>query len=359
MMKNTSSSDDARNALKMSMSIYGSDASDTPSASSDAPNALKLPKSVSPGGSGSRGSDARYGYMISRYKDEFEELAMLGEGVFGKVFRCRNKLDEKEYAIKVIPFSSQEQEKILLEVKIHSKMCHPNVVTYHQAWIEDRPSVSPASSKGDSEGGSSSSNPTIDKTLYIVLELCIGTLENDVCRSMNSTWKTIYEVCNGLEHIHSKGVIHRDLTIQNIFVDQNKVVKIGDFGIARFCNKDGFVHLSENSGHGALTYGVQEMLADTPFAVKATDVYSLAVVAFNIFYGDADKSGVIEATKSFIKHRTFPTSWYVGSLSNILLDMISINPTDRPCLRNFKNLLEEHANKHPNKKRKCDCWLAA
>ncbi|CAO2827802.1 unnamed protein product [Amaranthus hypochondriacus] len=98
----------------MSLSMYGSDASDTPSASSDALNALKLPKSTSPGSNGSHGSGAHHGYIKSRYKDEFEELAMLGEGVFGKVFRCRNRLDEKEYAIKVIPFSSEEQEKIVL-----------------------------------------------------------------------------------------------------------------------------------------------------------------------------------------------------------------------------------------------------
>ncbi|XP_057526695.1 eIF-2-alpha kinase GCN2-like isoform X2 [Amaranthus tricolor] len=331
----------------MSLSMYGSDASDTPSASSDALNALKLPKSTSPGSNGSHGSDAHHGYIKSRYKSEFEELAMLGEGVFGKVFRCRNRLDEKEYAIKVIPFSSEEQEKIVLEVKILAKMCHPNVVTYHQAWIEDRLSASPPCS----EGSSSSSTPSIDKTLYIILELCFGTLESKESKDIknNNVWKTINEIYSGLEYIHNQGVIHRDLTLQNIFLDRAGVAKIGDFGIARFCDEDGRANLSENSGHGALKYGAQELTADIPYAVKATDIYALGVVIFQLLYRDGGDSDITEATKNFTKNKILPTSWTRPLLAETLFQMINDNPNFRPYLIDLKSLLHEE---HSNKKRK-------
>ncbi|CAO2827808.1 unnamed protein product, partial [Amaranthus hypochondriacus] len=338
-MVDANSSDDssnARKALKMSLSMYGSDASDTPSASSDALNALKLPKSTSPGSNGSHGSDAHHGYIKSRYKDEFEELAMLGEGVFGKVFRCRNRLDEKEYAIKVIPFSSEEQEKILLEVKILAKMCHPNVVTYHQAWIEDRHSASPPCL----DGSSSSSTPSIDKSLYIILELCFGTLENKSIR-IDDVWDTINEICSGLEYIHNQGVIHRDLTLQNIFLDQAGVAKIGDFGIARFCNEDGRANLSENSGQGALKYGAQELDSDIPYAVKATDIYALGAIIFQLLYREGVDSDDTEATKNFTKNKVLPIGWTRPELGDILLEMINANPNKRPYLKDLKSLLIE------------------
>ncbi|ORY38547.1 hypothetical protein BCR33DRAFT_425194 [Rhizoclosmatium globosum] len=115
----------------------------------------------------------------SRYKAEFEELSCLGKGGFGIVFRARNRLDGIEYAIKKVKLSctpvqfslfasapdtvssgsvkssftapssllsttpgsvSMHDARLLNEIKLFARLSqHPNVVSYHTAWIESEP----------------------------------------------------------------------------------------------------------------------------------------------------------------------------------------------------------------------------
>eukprot|EP00903_Cladosiphon_okamuranus_P016380 g15105.t1 len=76
-----------------------------------------------------------------RLRTEFVEGQKLGKGGFGTVFKCRNRLDGHDYAIKKIRLSSDPRwqpqlEKVLREVKIMSLLDHPNIVRYYQAWLE-------------------------------------------------------------------------------------------------------------------------------------------------------------------------------------------------------------------------------
>ena len=84
-------------------------------------------------------ASARGVTSASRYRQEFEELHILGEGGFGAVFLCRNRLDGQCYAIKKIrldPDNDLLNKKMLREVKTLSGLHHQSVVRYFQAWIE-------------------------------------------------------------------------------------------------------------------------------------------------------------------------------------------------------------------------------
>ncbi len=85
----------------------------------------------------------------SRYTSEFNEILALGRGGFGTVFRCRNVLDGREYAIKKIKITSplsvsgnatkhlsQKLHRVLREVKCLALLDHPNIVRYYTAWLE-------------------------------------------------------------------------------------------------------------------------------------------------------------------------------------------------------------------------------
>jgi serine/threonine protein kinase len=75
----------------------------------------------------------------SRYHTDFEERRMLGEGGFGEVWMCRNRLDDQKYAIKKIRLDPQNlalNKKMLREVKTLSGLHHQNVVRYFQVgWL--------------------------------------------------------------------------------------------------------------------------------------------------------------------------------------------------------------------------------
>lgn len=75
----------------------------------------------------------------SRYHREFDELAFVAGGGFGKVFKARHKLDGIEYAVKKIVIKSVTISRILThlaEVKTLASLNHQNVVAYKAAWLE-------------------------------------------------------------------------------------------------------------------------------------------------------------------------------------------------------------------------------
>ncbi|NWY76643.1 E2AK1 kinase, partial [Erithacus rubecula] len=84
--------------------------------------------------------------QTSRYLNEFEEIAKLGKGGYGKVYKVRNKLDGQFYAIKKIKIKKATRRdcmKVLREVKVLAGLQHPNIVGYHTAWMEQVQTVHP------------------------------------------------------------------------------------------------------------------------------------------------------------------------------------------------------------------------
>ncbi|NXP45451.1 E2AK1 kinase, partial [Heliornis fulica] len=84
--------------------------------------------------------------QTSRYLNEFDEIARLGKGGYGKVYKVRNKLDGQFYAIKKINIKKATRRdcmKVLREVKVLAGLQHPNIVGYHTAWMEQVQRVRP------------------------------------------------------------------------------------------------------------------------------------------------------------------------------------------------------------------------
>ena len=76
--------------------------------------------------------------LYSRYKEDFTEDGPIGSGGQGTVFKAKNKLDERFYAIKKVKLSSnaKSNQKVMREVVMLSRLHHQYVVRYFQAWVE-------------------------------------------------------------------------------------------------------------------------------------------------------------------------------------------------------------------------------
>ncbi|XP_042898230.1 eIF-2-alpha kinase GCN2 [Parasteatoda tepidariorum] len=80
----------------------------------------------------------------SRLTTEFDILRSLGKGGFGHVWKVKNKLDSRLYALKRIPINPHNKQlnrKIKREVKLLSRLNHENIVRYYNSWIEATPDV--------------------------------------------------------------------------------------------------------------------------------------------------------------------------------------------------------------------------
>ena len=163
----------------------------------------------------------------------FERLSLIGKGSTSSVFRARRHSDGKLFAYKLVRlagFSETQRRDILNEVDVMSRLHHPSVVQYEESFVEA-------------------------ETLHIVMELLEGgDLAQDIEARTESQpgapprlarpfdeeaiWAILVQVCEGLHHVHSQRVLHRDLKAENLFCDGHGAVKVGDLGLGRLLSAE-------------------------------------------------------------------------------------------------------------------------
>jgi len=147
------------------------------------------------------------------------------------------------------------------------------------------------------------------KILYIQMELCENnTLRDAIDKGQLDSdelkWRLISQILEGVKYIHENGYIHRDLKPGNIFLDERKDVKIGDFGLVQndktkkgvknntimtFFNYTNSLQYI-NFGGELMTVGIGTKYYCSPEQEKSdnydnkTDIYSLGIIIFEMFY---------------------------------------------------------------------------
>ncbi|KAI4324306.1 hypothetical protein L6164_023858 [Bauhinia variegata] len=301
----------------------------------------------------------------SRYLDDFEELRPLGHGGFGIVVLCKNKLDGRQYAVKKIRLKDKSisvNDRILREVATLSRLQHQHVVRYYQAWIETGlvesddstwGSRTPISSTFSYKAPSSTDafgheNQLESIYLYIQMEYCPRTLgqvfESYTHFDKELAWHLFRQIVEGLAHIHGQGIIHRDLTPNNIFFDARNDIKIGDFGLAKFLKLE---QLDQDPSHPADTAGISidgtgqvgtyfytapEIEQGWPKIDEKADMYSLGVVFFELWhpFGTAMERHIV---LSDLKQKgELPLAWVTEfpEQASLLRHLMSSSPSERP-----------------------------
>lgn len=158
--------------------------------------------------------------------DDFEPLSVIGSGSYGTCKKVKRKKDGKIFAWKEMDYGSMtesEKQMLVSEVNLLRELKHKHIVRYYDRII-DRGNM----------------------TIYIIMEFCDGgdlaTLitkcrKEGIYMDEQFVWKMLIQMTLALQECHrrknGKAVLHRDLKPANIFLDIDKNVKLGDFGLAR------------------------------------------------------------------------------------------------------------------------------
>lgn len=200
-----------------------------------------------------------------RQQSRYQRLEEIGKGGMGIVYRSRDKVLGREIALKVLNSHFKHDEKIvetfLREAKSLAALNHLNIVTIFDAGIEDG-------------------------NYYIAMEFIEGRTVRELLKKkgffrVSTSLALARQVLKALAYAHSKRVIHRDITTNNMMLTETKVVKLMDFGLARVVNQ---LH-SEQSIIGGTPYFMSpEQVEGAPIDHR-TDIYSFGVCLFEMLTG--------------------------------------------------------------------------
>lgn len=188
-------------------------------------------------------------------------LSMLGEGGMARVFEVEK--DSVKYAMKVcVPQHEDDVSRFKREYRMLSSIHHQNVITVFD------------------EG-------EVDGVPYYIMERGQASLADIASNSLSEEdkFKYVLQVCQGVEAIHSSGVIHRDLKPNNV-ISCNGVLKVSDFGLGRFVQRDTISLTLTGSSMGSYGYAAPE-LNEGNGAFKdgspLLDIYALGGIIYYVF----------------------------------------------------------------------------
>jgi serine/threonine protein kinase len=206
------------------------------------------------------------GHTLGRYVITSE----IGRGGMGVVYRARDPLLNREVAIKVLGgdafLTELGREHLLHEARTASALNHPNISIIHEV--------------GEENG-----------RFFIVMELIEGKPLSEMIGQTGLPFEAVtrygVQIAEALAHAHDRGVVHRDLKSSNVVITPDGRVKVLDFGLARFLEKNEVDNVTRSLASIVDATGISGTLPYmSPEQFRAertdhrTDIWALGVVLY-------------------------------------------------------------------------------
>lgn len=215
--------------------------------------------------------------MIGKTISHYKIVEKLGGGGMGVVYKARDLKLDRFVAIKFLPpqysHDDESKERFINEAKSASALEHTNIATTHEIGETD------------------------DGQLFIVMAYYEGeTLKNRIKRGNIEIADAIdftIQIAKGLKKAHQQNIVHRDIKPANIIITKDNVVKIVDFGLAKFLNRANITKSGSTLGTVAYMSPEQALGKEVD---KCSDLWSLGVVLYEMltgrlpFQGDGDQA---------------------------------------------------------------------
>ena len=253
-------------------------------------------------------------------KNRFKVIKKLGKGGMGEVFLAEDIKLKRKVAIKSILTQTlsetSSKARFLREAQTASQLDHPNICTIYEIYEED------------------------DRD-YIVMQYVDGITIDQITKlkplSINKILDIAIQVCDGMIEAHSKEIIHRDIKPGNIMVDKNGVVKILDFGLAKFSSESASkrnisvdTNLTEKGiVLGTVSYLSPEQASGKPLDLR-TDIFSFGILLYELLEGK----------------NPFKEEEQISTLYNVLKKEVEFNREMPEALKNIiRKILEKDKKK--------------
>ena len=288
--------------------------------------------------------------FIGNNINDFEILQTLGKGSYGFVAKVKSKKNDKIYAMKMIDFSlikdQTEKQLSIDEIQIIKSLNSPHIIKFYDSF-------------------------NIGERYYILMEyINNGDLKGYITAHQNmktpvpekELWQIFYQCMSGLSYIHQNNLIHRDIKPANLFLTDDKVIKIGDFGVSakRKYNQNYRNNLDQKKGFqkenlmiGTPLYMSPEIFNHQNYGSKV-DVYSMGCTFYELCYFSPPRMPfpVVKFVNNQIQIFTdlkdiepkFNKNMYSPAINNLLSKMIEKDSNKRPSTSEIFKIIKENYN---------------
>ena len=254
-------------------------------------------------------------YIGQLLDNRYELLEVIGTGGMAVVYKARCHRLNRLVAVKVLKdeFSGDEEfrRRFRAEGEAVAMLSHPNIVQVFDVSASDN-------------------------AYYIVMELIDGIslkqyMEVKGVLNWKETLHFATQIAKGLEHAHSRGIVHRDIKPHNVMVLKNGSVKVMDFGIAQVMNKSSTL---TKEALGSVHYISPEQ-AKGSYTDSRSDIYSLGVVMYEMMAGRPPYDGespVAVAIQHINGGAPLPSTLnpnIPAGMEQIIMKAMALEPKDR------------------------------
>lgn len=205
---------------------------------------------------------------IPRRGDSFEKYEKIGQGTYSSVYKARDLETGKIVAMKKVRFVNMDPESVRFmarEILLLRRLDHPNVMKL-EGLVTSR----------------------VSGSLYLVFEYMdhdlTGLAATPGIKFTEPQVKCfMQQLLQGLEHCHSRGILHRDIKGSNLLIDNNGILKIADFGLATHFKPGQDQPLT--SRVATLWYRAPELLLGATEYGVAIDMWSVGCILAELFAG--------------------------------------------------------------------------
>lgn len=264
-------------------------------------------------------------YVEDKYLKQFRIVRVLGTGSSSKVVLGINTDNNEKVAIKIVPRRVGEKEhhagdksskadiRIFRETIMSALINHPYIVRLKDfLYSELHFFLIFEYVKG--------------KQLYDVI-VNEGELEERVAK------RYFRQLVSAIDYIHRNAIVHRDLKIENILIDENGNVKLIDFGLSNFYDNKMLL----NTFCGSLYFAAPELLMGNRYCGPEIDIWSLGVILFVLLNGCVpfDDKDVV-SLQGKIKEGSFEFKRYLSEeVKELIFGMLQPNPSCRYTLEHI------------------------